>query len=40
MKTKNSKVGLITLIICGIITIGIIVACVFFPNEIFGIFVK
>ena len=39
-KKDNSHKGLVTLIICGIITIGIIVACVFFPDEVFGIFIK
>jgi len=40
MKEKNSKAGLITLIICGILTIVIVIACVFFPEEVFGIFNK
>ena len=35
---KNSNVGIITLIICGIITVALIVGCVFFPEQLFGIF--
>ena len=35
---KNGKSGIITLIICGIIAMGLIVACVFFPDELFGLF--
>lgn len=37
---KNSNAGLITLVICGLVTVAIIVACVFFPDEVFGIFLK
>ncbi len=37
-KVKNK--GLMALIICGIITVAIIIACIFFPEEIFGIFSK
>ncbi len=40
MKEKNKNIGLISLIICGVITIAIIIGCVFFPEEIFGIFIK
>ncbi|MGN1358249.1 MAG: hypothetical protein ACI4WU_02660 [Bacilli bacterium] len=36
----NNNTGIITLVICSIITLAIIVACVFFPDEIFGIFNK
>jgi len=39
-KEKNKNTGLIALIVCGTITIAIIIACVFFPEEIFGIFLK
>ena len=39
-KEKNSNAGLITLMICGIIAVGLIVACVFFPDVIFGLFTK
>ena len=38
MKEKDSKLGLIILIVCGILTIAIVVACVFFPEEVFGLF--
>lgn len=37
---ENNNTGVITLVICSIITLAIIVACVFFPDEIFGIFTK
>ena len=37
-KESNKHGGLIAMIICGIISIAIIVACIFFPKEIFGIF--
>ena len=36
---KNNK-GMIALIICIILTVAIVVGCVFFPDEIFGIFLK
>lgn len=39
-KTKNPNAGLITLLICGLIAVGIIVGCVFFPDVIFGLFAK
>ena len=41
MKEKNnSNKGLIALIICGILATALIVACVFFPDELFGLFIK
>lgn len=36
-KQKNSNAGATILIVCGIIAVVLIIACVFFPNEIFGI---
>ena len=39
-KEKNPHIGLITLIICGLLTVALIVGCVFFPDEIFGLFTK
>lgn len=36
-KQKNSNTGVTILIVCGIIAVILIVACVFFPNEIFGL---
>jgi len=36
-KSNNNK-GLKTLIICGIITAIIIIICVFFPEQFFGLF--
>lgn len=37
---KNNNSGLLTLVICGLLAMAIIVACVFFPEQIFGIFTK
>ena len=39
-EVKNSNKGLIALIICGVIAIALIIACVFFPEEFFGLFIK
>ena len=37
-KAKNGEnTGLITLFVCGILAMAIIVGCVFFSDEIFGI---
>lgn len=38
-KDINNK-GLFLLIFCGLLTIAIIVVCVFFPEEFFGLFTK
>ena len=43
MTKKNSKkgdAGVAILIVCGIIALALIVGCVFFPDELFGIFLK
>lgn len=37
-KETKTNTGLIILLICGVIAIGLIIGCVFFPNEIFGMF--
>jgi len=37
---ENNNGGLIALIICGTLAVAIIIGCVFFPEEIFGIFLK
>ena len=37
-KEKSSNAGVITLAVCGLIAVALIVGCVFFPDEIFGIF--
>ena len=37
-KETKSHGGVIALSICGIITIAIIICCVFFPEQIFGMF--
>ena len=39
-KEKNPNAGLITLLICGVIAVGLIVGCVFFPEQLFGLFFK
>ena len=39
-KEKKSNGGVIALIICIVLTIAIIVGCLFFQDEIFGIFQK
>lgn len=39
-KAKNQNTGLTILLICGVIAVALIVGCVFFPDEIFGIFFK
>ena len=35
----NNK-GLFTLIVCGILALALIIACVFFPEQFFGLFQK
>ena len=37
---QKSNKGLAILIICGVIAMGLIVACVFFPVQTFGLFSK
>lgn len=37
-KEKNPNSGLIALLVCGFIAVALIIGCVFFPEEIFGIF--
>jgi len=37
-KEISSNKGLMILMICGIIAVALIIACVFFPDLIFGIF--
>lgn len=37
-KEISSNKGLMILMICGIIAVALIIACVFFPDIIFGIF--
>ena len=39
MKKENNK-GLIILAICGLLALALIIGCVFFSDEIFGIFLK
>lgn len=39
MKKENNK-GLIILTICGVLAAALIIGCVFFSDEIFGIFLK
>lgn len=37
-KEISSNKGLIILMICGVLAVALIVACVFFPDVIFGMF--
>ena len=37
-KNKGGNTGVWVLIVCGIITVALIVGCVFFPDQLFGIF--
>ncbi len=37
-ENKEGKTGIIILIICGILTLALIIGCVFFPDKIFGLF--
>lgn len=37
-KDISSNKGITILMICGIIAVALIVACVFFPEVVFGIF--
>ena len=37
---NNSNAGLIALLICGALAVALIVGCVFFPEEIFGLIAK
>ena len=39
-KPQGVETGAKILAICGIIAVAIIVACVFFPDVIFGLFIK
>ena len=39
-KQNNESRGLVILMLCGIIAVALIVACVFFPDTIFGLFTK
>jgi len=44
MKVKTSKgnnnTGAIVLIVCGVLTILLMIGCIFFPDEIFGMFIN
>ncbi len=37
-KESNKHGGVIALAICGVLTIAIIIACIFFPEQVFGLF--
>lgn len=38
-KKKNSeRTGLITLLVCGVLAMALIIAVVFFPEQLFGLF--
>ncbi len=36
-KNDNNNNGLITLIICGILAVALMVGCIFFPEQLFGL---
>jgi hypothetical protein len=40
MKQEKNNKGILVLVICGIIAMALIIGCVFFSDEIFGIFLK
>lgn len=44
MKTKkdkgNTNTGAMVLIVCGVLTIALMIGCIFFPDEIFGMFLN
>lgn len=43
MAKKNgvsSNTGIIILMLCGVFAIALIIGCVFFPDELFGLFTK
>lgn len=37
-KDTGAHKGLVVLMICGVIAVALIIACVFFPEEFFGLF--
>ena len=37
---KGKNKGLIVLAICGVISVALVIGCLFFSDEIFGIFLK
>ena len=37
-KEKISNGGLVTLIVCGLLAVALMVGCIFFPEELFGLF--
>lgn len=39
-KKENPNSGVKVLVVCGLIAVALIVGCVFFPEVIFGIFLK
>ncbi len=39
-KEKKGNKGLVILIICGVLALALIIACVFFPEQFFGPFLK
>lgn len=38
VKQKEGNLGIKILMLCGIIAVALIIACVFFPDVIFGMF--
>ena len=37
-KEMTTNKGLVILMVCGVIAVAMIIACVFFPDQIFGLF--
>lgn len=37
-KGENTNTGLVILMVCGLLAVAMIIACVFFPDTIFGMF--
>lgn len=37
-KEMSTNKGLVILMVCGVIAVALIIACVFFPDAIFGLF--
>ena len=35
---KQSNKGLVALIVCGLLALALMIGCIFFPEELFGLF--
>ena len=38
VQKKESNKGLIALIVCGLLALALMIGCIFFPEELFGLF--